>query len=400
MRWHSRLGLSPFRVISPIAGFTDNNVHSDPCFFCPMAKQQRDSFPISSTVTTDLFQLFHADLWGPYKVADRTGARYVLTLVEDYSRCTWTLLITSKSQTLHVFQMFLAMVQTQFNKTFKCLRTDNGTEFVNTQFSQLLNTNGIIHQRSCVHTPQQNDLPSIVHLRVFGCLCYAVDNTPHKDKFSPRSHPGVFVGYPPNQKAYKIFDLIDKKIIVSRDVMFYEDIFPYRASKSPLSQSTYCRPNVSIRYNPTYDPTPIPNSPIQQQSAPAPGSVSINQEVCDPIQQQYISISSDSTTPNVCSPNVVLPSLPNDEPLRRSTRPKVHSTWLHDYVRTSVSTSSSSLSCTAAHALFLVNLSKAQEPYSYKQARVHDEWVQAMQSEMSALEQNGTWHVVALPDGN
>ncbi|GAA0143381.1 hypothetical protein LIER_04078 [Lithospermum erythrorhizon] len=49
-------------------------------------------------------------------------------------------------------------------------------------------------------------------------------------KFDMRALPGVFLGYPMGQKAYKIFDLINRKVVVFRDVKFYEHLFPY----SPL----------------------------------------------------------------------------------------------------------------------------------------------------------------------
>jgi transposase InsO family protein len=50
------------------------------------------------------------------------------------------------------------LVETQYNKRIKILRTDNGTEFINQKFSNFTNSNGIIHQTSCVYTPQQNGI--------------------------------------------------------------------------------------------------------------------------------------------------------------------------------------------------------------------------------------------------
>lgn len=53
--------------------------------------------------------------------------------------------------------------------------------------------------------------PDLSNLRVFGSLCYATNNLPHKDKLDPRALPAVFIGYPPSQKAYKLYDLLHKK---------------------------------------------------------------------------------------------------------------------------------------------------------------------------------------------
>ena len=68
--------------------------------------------------------------------------------------------------------------------------------------------------------------PSFSHLRVFGCLAYATNVHP-SHKFDYRSLPSIFIGYPVGQKAYKLFNLSNKKIFTSRDVRFHETVFPY-----------------------------------------------------------------------------------------------------------------------------------------------------------------------------
>ncbi|KAG8478195.1 hypothetical protein CXB51_027990 [Gossypium anomalum] len=61
------------------------------------------------------------------------------------------------------------------------------------------------------------------HLRVFGCLCYALVPAEKMTKLEKRSMLGVFVGYSSVKKGYRIFDPLTKKIIVSRDVKFNEE---------------------------------------------------------------------------------------------------------------------------------------------------------------------------------
>nr|GLL27462.1 uncharacterized protein LOC109162697 [Ipomoea trifida] len=81
------------------------------------------------------------------------GERYFLTIVDDYSRFTWIHLMRSKSDTQQLIKNFHKFVHTQFAASIKIIRTDNGGEFSMFAFFE---EHGIIHQRSCVNTPQQN----------------------------------------------------------------------------------------------------------------------------------------------------------------------------------------------------------------------------------------------------
>lgn len=64
-------------------------------------------------------------------------------------------------------------------------------------------------------------------IRTFGCLCFAHNKDLKGDKFASKSRECIFVGYPFGQKGWKLFDLNSKKFLVSRDVKFFEDIFPF-----------------------------------------------------------------------------------------------------------------------------------------------------------------------------
>jgi len=101
------------------------------CDICVMAKMHRLPFNNNNIHTTHLFHLIHMDLWGPYKVANITGAHYFLTIVDDFTRNTWTQLLQNKSQVKTVVIQFYNMVETQFHTRIHLIRSDNGTEFIN-----------------------------------------------------------------------------------------------------------------------------------------------------------------------------------------------------------------------------------------------------------------------------
>jgi hypothetical protein len=93
--WHMRLGHpspSRLRLASPLLPSKtisfDNN-----CSVCPMAKQTRLPFPLSLISTKAAFDLLHCDIWGPHKIPTHSGARFFLTIVDDFTRCTWIFLM-------------------------------------------------------------------------------------------------------------------------------------------------------------------------------------------------------------------------------------------------------------------------------------------------------------------
>jgi len=75
-----------------------------------------------------------------------------------------------------------------------------------------------------------NKSPNYQHLKVFGCFVVAVNPSRVKDKMQPRGVPCLFLGYPHAQKGYVLLNLLDHKRFVSRDVIFFEHIFPYHIS--------------------------------------------------------------------------------------------------------------------------------------------------------------------------
>nr|GEZ96318.1 putative ribonuclease H-like domain-containing protein [Tanacetum cinerariifolium] len=92
-----------------------------------------------------------------FKVASINGKKYILVIVDDYSRYTWTLFLRSKDETPEVLKEFLTMIQRNVQAPLITVRTDRGKEFLNKTLNTFFKEEGIEHQTSTAQTPEQND---------------------------------------------------------------------------------------------------------------------------------------------------------------------------------------------------------------------------------------------------
>ncbi|KAK4382735.1 Retrovirus-related Pol polyprotein from transposon RE2 [Sesamum angolense] len=202
-------GWSPFSIvlqhIPEIKHLTETQPND--CCICPLAKQHRLSFPSSITRSKHMFELIHTDVWGPYKIASLTNCNYFLTIVDDFTRATWTFLLKHKSQVHHTLATFFTMVNTQFHTSIKVVRSDNGSEFVNAQ-------------------------------------CYSQ-----------------------SQKAYKVYSLDSNTLFTSRDVVFHEHTFPFQAVSIDSDPVSIPLPIVD---SDVYTPSPDPPIPFSNSLHPFP----------------------------------------------------------------------------------------------------------------------------------
>ena len=106
--------------------------------------------------TTKPLEMLPIDLCGPMRVISRGGKRYILVIVDDYSRFTWTMFLATKKETYEVFEIFVRLVQKKLNTEVINIRSDHGSEYENSQFLCFCTTNGIDHNFSAPRTPQQN----------------------------------------------------------------------------------------------------------------------------------------------------------------------------------------------------------------------------------------------------
>ena len=106
------------------------------------------------------FDLVHMDVWGPFSVPTSDGHRYFLTLVDDATRATWLFLMNAKFEVKALIVSFYNMVLTHFSVKIKCFRSNNALQF---KISDFYFAHSIIHQTSCVYTPQQNSVVERKH---------------------------------------------------------------------------------------------------------------------------------------------------------------------------------------------------------------------------------------------
>nr|GFB25839.1 retrovirus-related Pol polyprotein from transposon TNT 1-94 [Tanacetum cinerariifolium] len=162
--WHRRLSHLNFDAINllskkdivvglPKLKFVKDHL----CSSCELRKAKRKSFhtKLAPSSKTRL-QLLHMDLCGPMRVASIYGKRYVLVIVDDYSRYTWTYFLRSKDETSKVLIDFLRLVQRGLQAQVGVVRTDKGTKFLNQTLNAYFAAEGIKHQTSVARTPKQN----------------------------------------------------------------------------------------------------------------------------------------------------------------------------------------------------------------------------------------------------
>lgn len=127
------------------------------CESCIIGKQKKVSFLKSGrTLKTGKLDLVHTDVWGPSLVASFGSSRYYVKFIDDHSRKVWVYFLKHKSDVFNVFKIWKAMIETETDLKLKCLRSDNGGEYIDGGFKEYCATQGIRMEKTIPETPQQN----------------------------------------------------------------------------------------------------------------------------------------------------------------------------------------------------------------------------------------------------
>lgn len=291
--WHKRLGHLSMQGLCTLKNGsangilfqTNNEQVLKECIPCLEGKMAAKQFPVGEARrATQSLELIHSDVCGPLPMSSLSGARYLVTFTDDYTRKTFGYLMKHKTEVLSHFVNFKKLVEKQVGLPIKIFRSDGGGEYCNDNFSKFLQQHGIIHQKSIPYCQSQNGVserlnrtlmekvscmlrgaglcgrywgeavmtaiylknrsptaalsgrtpeevwtgckPDLGHLHVFGCIAYSLVPEQKRRKLDPKSKLYLFVGYSETSKGYRLLDpSAPKRVVLSRNVVFIENKF-------------------------------------------------------------------------------------------------------------------------------------------------------------------------------
>nr|XP_033509737.1 uncharacterized protein LOC117274513 [Nicotiana tomentosiformis] len=251
------------------------------------------------------------------------------------------------------------------------------------------------------HELLYNKPPDIDHLRVFGCLCY-VSNLPRRDKFSPRENRSVLVGYSTTQKGYTLYDLERKVFLVSKDVSFREDVFPFKNVELDSAELSLKQPELlePITLQPHDDDDNTQQQVTRAETFPEAHENQITISL-DAVSIETLTSAADALQDNLndtaMSPQQPKPSTQQPQvqevahDIKRGGRISKPPIWLKDYLTTK-STAGQCLyplskglyygNLKTRYQSYLKAFTACIEPSSFKEAVQDDRWVEAMHQEI------------------
>ncbi|CAI7902905.1 unnamed protein product [Closterium sp. NIES-54] len=125
-----------------------------PCVSCVRGKLVRHTFPDKGSDAEKALAVVHIDLCGPFWVAAKDGSLYFLLLKDRHTRFVWVMPVAKKSNVLREFKKWLVLVERQAKKSVMMLCSDWGGEFLGKEFTDFIDSKGIVHDLTCPYTPQ------------------------------------------------------------------------------------------------------------------------------------------------------------------------------------------------------------------------------------------------------
>ncbi|GJX98110.1 integrase, catalytic region, zinc finger, CCHC-type containing protein [Tanacetum coccineum] len=210
--WHRRLSHLNFGTINQLAkqglvrGLPKLKFENDHlCSACSLGKSKKQSHkPKSEDTNQEKLYLLHMDLCRPMRIESINGKKYILVIVDDYSRITWVKFLRSKDEAPEFIIKFLKMIQVRLNASVRNIRTDN----VEAARTMLIYAKALLfpwdeafaiacytHNRSLIRlrhkkTPYElldNRKPDLSYLHVFCALCYPTNDSEDLGKLKAKA---------------------------------------------------------------------------------------------------------------------------------------------------------------------------------------------------------------------
>ena len=162
--WHHRFGHANFKQVVKVSKLEAieglpkfGKVKKTICGACQMGMQTKASYhKVNVIATSRCLELLHVDLMGPIKTESLGGKRYIMVIVDDFSRYTWVEFLREKSEACEKLEIFCKKLQNEKRALIVKIRNDYGKEFENARFKSFCAKNGIKREFSAPKTPQQN----------------------------------------------------------------------------------------------------------------------------------------------------------------------------------------------------------------------------------------------------
>lgn len=436
--WHLRMGHLNVTDVKKLPVYTDGVTLSEDtsnvtCTQCMEGKQARLPFNHVGSRATRPLELIHSDLCGPMENSSFAGMKYFITYIDDFTRMVHVYLLKDKLNILESFKDFKAKVENELNHRILKLRTDNGTEYCNTNFEKYLSNHGIIHQTSTPYTPQQNGMaermnrtlverarcmlfyanlekrywaealataayvvnrsptkslqgktpyemwkgkkPNLSHMRIFGSVAMVYVPKEKRQKWDKKSVRMIFVGYCENTKGYRLMDPVSHRLVKSRDVSFMENY------NENISVPIDCESHVPAKESQS---TTASSVPLQRNS----GSQTQEPSTSADIQESEDSSEYDTDTGELdetyCPPRHMKQDY-NSNVTLRTTR----------------SQAKQNEACQDKQGLLCL-FTDSTDPQTVEEALTSPqgaEWKKAMDDEYCSLMKNETWTLTDLPPG-
>ena len=162
--WHQRFGHANFKQVAKVSKLEAveglpkfGKVEKSICGACQMGKQTKASHQkVNVIATSRCLELLHVNLMGLTRTVSLGGKRYIMVIVDDFSRYTWVEFLRKKSEACEKMEVLCKRLQNEKGVSIVKIRSDHGKEFENARFDSFCEKSGIKKEFSSPKTPRQN----------------------------------------------------------------------------------------------------------------------------------------------------------------------------------------------------------------------------------------------------